>query len=71
MTRTVIEPASVDTVTSGVDGHVSSTLPDVGHLRLDDLMGMDNPNLIDSLRKIIEAEDSGAHEIVAGFQSAI
>jgi FXSXX-COOH protein len=49
---------------------MDTTLANVGDLTLDDLMKIDNPILLESLRQVIrEADDP--QEIVAGFNSAI
>lgn len=47
-----------------------SLLPDLSDVSLDDLLGIDNPVLLEALRRV-QAEADNPQEIVAGFNSAI
>lgn len=50
--------------------NLATDLADLNDLTLADLVSIDNPVLLDSLRRVLEETD-GPQEIVAGFQSAI
>lgn len=61
--------ANVDRETPSVADYATD-LADIRDLSLADLVSIDNPILLDSLRRVLEDAD-GPQEIVAGFQSAI
>lgn len=50
---------------------LTTPLPDLSDMTLDELRAIDNPVLLDRLQRIIEDIDEGPTEIIAGFQSAI
>lgn len=45
-------------------------LPDLADVSLEDLVGLDNPVLLESLGRVLEESDK-PQDVVAGFQSAI
>ncbi len=53
-----------------LNGERQTDLVDVTGVSLDELLTIDNPVVLSSLRRVI-AEDDNSQGIVAGFQSAI
>jgi FXSXX-COOH protein len=56
-------------VDSPQDGRVSKVV-DLGEVSLADLAEVSNPRLVKSLREVVD-QVNAAHEVVAGFGSAI